>query len=110
MKIAVPMAGGTVASHFGHCERFALYDVQNGEVRNSAQLTPPPHEPGAFPQWLKQQGVDVVISGGMGRRAQSLFSEQGIEVILGLSGSDPAQLVSRYLEGKLSGGANPCDH
>ena len=82
MKIAVPMAGGSVASHFGHCERFALYEVQDGTIRNTRQLTPPAHEPGAFPQWLKQQGVDVVISGGMGRRAQSLFSQHGIEVIL----------------------------
>ena len=104
------MAGGSVASHFGHCERFALYEVQDGTIRNTRQLTPPAHEPGAFPQWLKQQGVDVVISGGMGRRAQSLFSQHGIEVILGLSGSDPAQLVSRYLKGKLASGANPCDH
>lgn len=27
MKIAIPMAGGQLCMHFGHCEQFALVDV-----------------------------------------------------------------------------------
>ena len=27
MKIAIPLANGQLAMHFGHCEQFALIDV-----------------------------------------------------------------------------------
>ena len=110
MKVAVPMAGGGVASHFGHCEQFALYEVQDQQVRSTRRLSPPPHEPGAFPRWLKEQGVDVVLAGGIGQRAQSLFSQQGIKVVCGTDDSDPTRAVTRYLEGSLTSGPNPCDH
>ncbi|MBN2575484.1 MAG: P-loop NTPase [Deltaproteobacteria bacterium] len=112
MKIAVPVTGGALSSHFGHCEQFLLVDVdlQDKTVGRRQLLTPPAHEPGVLPQWLHGQGATVIIAGGMGSRAQSLFGQHGIEVVLGASGDDPDRLVREFLDGRLVTGANICDH
>ena len=110
MTIAVPVAGGSLSSHFGHCEHFAVFETEDKNVKDSRLLTPPPHEPGAFPRWLKQQGAEIVIAGGMGQRAQSLFAQEGIQVVVGTADADPQTAVESYLEGNLATGQNLCDH
>jgi predicted Fe-Mo cluster-binding NifX family protein len=112
MKIAIPLAEGTLATHFGHCERFALIDVDDAarKIVKREDVDAPPHEPGLLPPWLAQKGATVIIAGGMGSRAQSLFAEQGIEVVVGVACATPEQIVNEYLAGILSSGANLCDH
>ncbi len=112
MKIAIPSAGGRLALHFGHCEQFALVEVEpdNPAAARTSWASPPAHEPGALPRWLHEQGVDVVIAGGMGNRAQQLFNQQGIEVVVGAPSETPEKLVAAYLDGSLQAGDNLCDH
>ena len=112
MKIAIPMAGGRLCMHFGHCEQFALTDVDEaaGKPSGTTLLTPPPHEPGLLPRWLHEQGATVILAGGMGQRAQSLFTEQGIRVVVGAPSAPPEQLAAQFLAGTLASGPNVCDH
>ncbi|MBN1656495.1 MAG: P-loop NTPase [Deltaproteobacteria bacterium] len=112
MKIAIPVTGGVLSSHFGHCERFVLFDVEaDGKTIGQRQeLTPPPHEPGTFPRWLHEQGATIIIAGGMGSRAQSLFSENNIRVVVGAAGGEPDVIVQEFLDGRLETGPNICDH
>jgi len=110
MRIAVPIAGGRVSAHFGHCDQFGLFDTEDSEIRGTEYLSPPAHEPGVFPRWLKEQGADTVISGGMGRRAQQLFSDQCIRVEFAAPDGDPEETVKSYLRGSLAEGDNRCDH
>jgi ATP-binding protein involved in chromosome partitioning len=112
VKIAVPVTSGALSSHFGHCEQFVLFDVgQDGKLTGKPLvLTPPPHEPGTFPKWLHEQGATVIIAGGMGSRAQSLFAQNGIQVTVGVAGGAPETLVRDYLDGRLVAGSNICDH
>ena len=112
MKIAIPLAGGQLSMHFGHCERLALVDVDpdTKEIAQWAEIDAPMHEPGVLPRYLAEQGATVIIAGGMGQRAQSLFGAQGIEVVVGVTGTSPQELVSSYLQGTLATGGNFCDH
>jgi ATP-binding protein involved in chromosome partitioning len=112
MRIAMPLADGKLCAHFGHCQQFALLDVdeKTKKVTSKQMLTPPPHEPGVLPRWLHQQGANVIISGGMGQRAQQLFSENGIKVIVGAAAETPEKMVEDYLAGTLKTGTNLCDH
>jgi predicted Fe-Mo cluster-binding NifX family protein len=112
LVIAIPVTGGRLCTHFGHSEWFALLDVDTAsrQVLNSRQLDPPAHQPGVLPRWLNDQGVKLVIAGGMGRRAQGIFAEQGIEVIVGAPSESPRDVVRRYLDGSLELGENVCDH
>ncbi len=112
MKIAVPCVDGKLCMHFGHCDRFALVEVDPDAktIREEADATPPPHAPGVLPEWLAEQGVTVVIAGGMGRRAQSLFERHGIKVVVGAAADTPRRLAEAWLAGNLQTGDNICDH
>ncbi|MFC2045509.1 NifB/NifX family molybdenum-iron cluster-binding protein [Chloroflexota bacterium] len=112
MRYAVPVSGGGLSAHFGHCENFALFDVEDEERRIiRKELVPAPeHQPGLLPEWLAEQGVSVVIADGMGLRAQSLFNESNIEVVVGACENDPEKAVLMYLDGNLVTGDNVCDH
>jgi len=110
MRFAIPMAQGKLALHFGHCESFAIVDVEDGEVVSREDATAPEHLPGLLPKWLGEQKVNVVIAGGMGQRAIDLFTEQGIKVAVGAPREEPEALVKAHLAGTLGGGENICDH
>ena len=112
MKIAIPLANGKLAMHFGHCQSFVLVDVdpESKTIIEKHEEQAPPHEPGLLPRWLSEHGAQLIIAGGMGQRAQMLFHEQGIEVMVGAPAQEPEKLVSDYLAGNLQSGQNFCDH
>jgi len=112
MKLAIPLANGRLSMHFGHCEQFALVEVDEATktIGETKLLSPPGHEPGVLPRWLHEQGATVIIAGGMGQRAQQLFAQNGIAVVVGASVDTPEQIVSAYLDGALQTGDNICDH
>jgi len=112
MRIAIPLANGKLAMHFGHCERFALVDVDAAEnkIVGRKDVEAPLHQPGLLPPWLAEHGATMIIAGGMGQRALGLFVEQGIQVVLGATAETPERLVSDYLAGTLEAGENICDH
>lgn len=112
MKIAIPVAAGRVSMHFGHSEEFEVYEVNETDhaILGKTSHTPPPHEPGVLPQWLHELGATVIITGGMGPRAQQLFAQNGIAVVLGSPADAPEQVAAAYLNGTLQPGENVCDH
>jgi predicted Fe-Mo cluster-binding NifX family protein len=112
MKYAVPVTGGRLSPHFGHCETFTFFDVEEAgsKIVSRESVTPPPHETCVLPEWLVQQGAGVVIAGGMGVHAANRLRQNGIDVVVGAMESDPEQAVLRHLSGSLDTGANACDH
>ena len=112
MRIAIPLVQGQLSLHFGHCDEFAIVDVNSEEQRVSGihTVSAPSHAPGVLPQWLRQQDVNVVIAGGMGSRAQMLFAQHAIDVVIGATAGGPEAIATAYLDGSLQSGANICDH
>ncbi len=109
-KVAIPLEGGRLCSHFGHCEQFAIVDVENNSIIDEKLITPPPHEPGLLPGWLAELGVTDVISGGMGQRAINLFIDNKINVNVGAPQKSPKELVNEWINNSLETGKNLCDH
>jgi predicted Fe-Mo cluster-binding NifX family protein len=112
MRIAIPVVQGKLSPHFGHCEQFALIDVdpEKKEITGAQTLPAPDHQPGLLPRWLHEHGTTVVIAGGMGRRAQDLFAQSGIRVVIGAPSEGPEAVVRAYLDNSLQTGENICDH
>ncbi|MEJ2744514.1 MAG: NifB/NifX family molybdenum-iron cluster-binding protein [bacterium] len=112
MRIAIPVSNGKLSAHFGHCERFALVDVDPAakKILKCEELDAPAHQPGLLPPWLAERGAQMIIAGGMGVRAQALFSGQGIQVLTGAPSETPEKIVTDYLTGMLERGENVCDH
>jgi len=112
MKIAVPLADGKLSLHFGHCDAFAFIDADPDakKILKRTDVTAPEHQPGLLPEWLAGNGVTIVIAGGMGVRAQQLFAQKGITVVVGAPCDTPESLADAYLVGTLKTGGNACDH
>jgi predicted Fe-Mo cluster-binding NifX family protein len=112
MRIAIPMAEGRLAQHFGHCAKFALIDVDPAAktITATSEVDAPEHQPGLLPPWLKELGVSVVIAGGMGSRAVTLFQAASIQVLTGAPCEPVQTLAQQYLDGTLVTGVNGCDH
>jgi predicted Fe-Mo cluster-binding NifX family protein/predicted RNA-binding Zn-ribbon protein involved in translation (DUF1610 family) len=112
VRIAIPVENGRLSMHFGHCELFALMDVDLSAKKTLGRedVQAPPHQPGLLPPWLAERGVNLIIAGGMGQRAQALFKEHGVKVLVGAPAETPESLVETYLAGTLQSGENVCDH
>lgn len=112
MRIAIPLTAGKLSEHFGHCDQFAIIDVDNAskDIKSQELVDPPSHEPGVLPRWLAGLHVGLIIAGGMGQRAQQLFTQNQIDVLVGAAAESPEALVSAYLNGTLESGENICDH
>lgn len=109
-KFAIPTLNEKLTSHFGHCEKFAIVEVEENKVIKEEFIAPPVHQPGVYPKFLAEQGVHVIIAGGMGQTAQDLFAQNNIEVHMGVQEGTPSELVMNYLNGQLQTGQNLCDH
>lgn len=107
MKIAVAAMGHTVAGHFGHCENFIFFDTEDGKIVGENVVPNPGHRPGFLPNFLADNGAEVVIAGGMGGGAVDIFQERGVKVITGAEG-DAAAAVELYLQGKLISSGSIC--
>jgi predicted Fe-Mo cluster-binding NifX family protein len=109
MKIAIAKDGNSVSEHFGHCERYGIYIVKESIIYKQDDLMSPGHEPGRLPVFLAEHDVTHVIAGGMGPRAVDLFTQNGIAVMLGISGN--VDIVAQDLiAGKITPGGSTCHH
>ncbi len=107
MKIAVASEGKMVAGHFGHCEGFSIFIVEDNKISSHEFVQNPGHRPGFLPNYLNDLGVNVIVSGGMGGGAIEIFKEKAIQVVTGATG-DAEEAVKKFLEGKLKSTGSVC--
>ena len=107
MKIAISTDGDFVSEHFGRCPSFTIVDIDNNEVVSKETIANPGHHPGYLPEFLHDRGVNYIVAGGMGQRARALFSEKGIQTIMGITGAID-EVVKKFAQGQLDGGTNTC--
>ena len=107
MRIAVAAMGNTVAGHFGHCENFIFFDTEDGRITAENSVPNPGHRPGFLPNFLADNGAEVIIAGGMGGGAVDIFNERNVEVIVGAQG-DAKDCVEAWLRGELKSTGAVC--
>ena len=98
-----------VSPHFGRCPYYVFVEVDGHEVKQVDAVENPYygyHQPGQVPGFIERQGANVMLAGGMGRRAIALFQQCGIEAVTGATGS-VRRALEQYLGGALQGAA-PC--
>lgn len=108
-RIAIPITDGNVSEHFGRCEEFVLVDIENNKIINKNKEKNPGHKPGFLPKFLKEKNVDIVLTGGIGNRAISIFGKFGIEVYSGIKG-DYEDVIKDFLKGEIKQKENLCNH
>lgn len=100
MRIAVTYENGEVFQHFGHTERFQVYDVENGKIILKTLVNADGSGHGALAELLKRIQVDTLICGGIGGGARRALDEAGIRLYPGVSG-DADRTVEALLSGTL---------
>jgi len=109
MRIAVSTDGINVASHFGRCSEYTIVDIENEKIVKEEKVQNPGHQPGLLPKYLSDMGVDYIITGGMGPRAQGFFSQYNIKTVIGAMGSVD-KVVENFIKNELVIGESQCDH
>lgn len=107
MKVIISTDGKYVSQHFGRCPVFTIAKVENGSVISKEEINNPGHQPGFLPKFFAEKNAGVIIAGGMGQRARSLFEQHNIEPILGISGF-VTDVLNRYAAGELNGAESFC--
>lgn len=110
MRIAVTYENGEVFQHFGHTEQFKFYDVEGKEIVEEQVADTMGSGHGALAGFLAENGVDLLICGGIGGGAQMALSEAGIQLCGGVTGkADDA--VAAWIAGSLAYDPDVrCDH
>lgn len=109
-RIAIPMENGVLCAHFGHCQYFSIVTIENNQITEIIEQTPPVHEPGVYPRWVASFGVTDVIAGGMGQKAINLFNSQNINAFVGAPIKEARELIEDFLADNLILNANYCNH
>ncbi|OPX38217.1 MAG: hypothetical protein B1H12_02920 [Desulfobacteraceae bacterium 4484_190.2] len=95
-----------LSHHFGRCPYYTFADVEGMEIKDVRSVTNPFYgshgQPGEVPSFIKSQGAEVIIAGGMGSRAISFFEQFGIQPFTGVSGK-VKDVLEVYFKGKLAG-------
>ncbi|GBE13220.1 dinitrogenase iron-molybdenum cofactor [bacterium BMS3Bbin14] len=91
-------------THFGHCDLYTVINVEDGDIKEIRTLPNVSHQEGgclAPVQHLADNGVKILIAGGMGMRPLMGFNQAGIDVYY--SGGVPTvgEAVQAFLAGKL---------
>ncbi|HOP56848.1 MAG TPA: NifB/NifX family molybdenum-iron cluster-binding protein [Bacillota bacterium] len=100
MKVALAVTDNMVTEHFGHCDYFVVYEIEDGKAKGSEIIKNPPHQKGFLPNFLHKNGVNCVIAGNMGEMAKKIMDGFGIQVIMGING-EVSDVIAKYLAGEL---------
>jgi len=107
MKIAVSTDSGQVAEHFGRCPQFTVAEIEDGKVVKQEVIENPGHATGFLPKFFSEMGVECIVAGGAGFRAQEFCNQYGIRLVVGVHGKveDALKLLA---DGRLKGKEGSC--
>ncbi|MHA1770495.1 MAG: NifB/NifX family molybdenum-iron cluster-binding protein [Candidatus Thorarchaeota archaeon] len=101
-----------LSPHFGRCPYYVFVDLDNDTVKSVTTKNNPyysGHQPGVVPQFVAQEGANVIVAGGMGPRAIDWFNQLGVTPITTVPRKINA-ILKDYIEGKLAGAESCKDH
>ena len=78
MKIAVTYENGQIFQHFGHTEKFKVYETEGNKILSSEVIDTAGRGHGALAGFLLNNDVDVLICGGIGGGAKTALAQAGI--------------------------------
>jgi len=107
MKIAISTDLGKVSEHFGRCPEFTIVEIEDNKIKNKKVIKNPGHMTGFLPKFFKEKGINCVIVGGAGFRAQELFEQFGIKLITGIQGK-VNHVIKKFIKKELKQGEDLC--
>lgn len=111
MIIAVPYLAGEVNAHFGSTQAFLVAETADGQIKRTAlyEVQGMQHNHSGIAGFLKEQGVQVILAGGMGAPMQQALKAQGFELYCGVSGP-VEKVITAFLRGDIEQSESTCGH
>ena len=106
-KIAISTDNGEVSEHFGRCPEFTIAEIKDDKIIKKEVIENPGHRTGFLPKFFSEQGINCVIAGGAGFRAQQFFEEFEIKLITGVQGKVD-DVIDDFVNGELERGESLC--
>lgn len=111
-KIALPTRGTEVDDHFGHCECYTIFTLDDNGQPLSREIVPAADGCGCksdIAPRLHAMGVTTLLAGNMGDGAKNVLQRNGIAVIRGCHG--PLEtVVEAFVKGMLADSGAACAH
>lgn len=110
MKIALPSYQNQVDEHFGHCEYFTVFTIDDKKNILTEEIIASPAGCGCksnIAQTLAQMGVKYMLAGNMGQGAVNVLAMSGIQVLRGCSGN-VKEVAQIWLSGNLNDSGVSC--
>jgi predicted DNA-binding protein (UPF0251 family)/predicted Fe-Mo cluster-binding NifX family protein len=111
MIVAVPYLDGNVNAHFGSTQAFLVAQTAEGKVEQTSlfEVQGMQHNHSGIAGFLKEQGVTVILAGGMGGPMQQALKQVGFNLYCGVSG--PAlEAIEAFLRGDIVQSESTCGH
>lgn len=112
MKIAIPTRNHVVDDHFGHCEYYTIFTIDENRRITCTETEASPEGCGCksdIASILEQKGVEIMLAGNMGTGAKNVLESHHIRVVRGCSGPIET-VVNDWLQGKITDSGDSCDH
>lgn len=92
MKVCIPTEGDggiddSVGQHFGRVPTYTVVDIDTGEVEVIANTSEHRGGTGLPPELISKTGTHVMLCGGLGPKAVTMFEQFGIDVFVGAEGT-----------------------
>lgn len=106
MRIVIPVhenkgKDSKISEHFGRSPYFAFVELNKTDYEVNIEKNPyEVHKPGEIPLYIKNKGVDLVITQGMGQRSLTFFEKFEIKVIRGANGT-VEEIIGKFLKNEL---------
>ena len=110
MKIALPSKQNQIDEHFGHCEYFTVFTIDDQKKILSEEKITPPAGCGCksnIAVTLAEKGVKLMLAGNMGQGAVNVLNSNGIDVLRGCSGN-VKDVTESWLAGNLKDSGIAC--
>ncbi len=106
MRLGIPVVSingmaSEVNEHFGMSEHFALLDVEGDKIEKLGFVSDDPRAHKTPAALLAENGVNIVLAGGIGPHMIKELLDAGLRVYRGAAG-DVRQAIEEYRAGMLS--------
>ena len=104
-KLAIPTREGRVDDHFGHCDHYSVFTIDDNKQVVSTERLDSPQGCGCksnIASVMQQMGITMMLAGNMGMGAFNKLSAHGISVM-------PSRMFSMLYSMRLSMNMAPAD-
>lgn len=105
-RVAIPIVDNKLSEHFGGCNFYEIFEIENGKVSRSSVEVPTVSDVDDLPMWLAQRGISDVIVYKIKKQIILLFAQKKINLFVGIRQETPEKLIEAYLNGQLESDEN----